>query len=49
MNPEKLNDYWREHFEERSAILEYDAGMNRHDAEQAALDEVSAMILEGEK
>ena len=49
MNPEKLNDYWREHYEERSAILEYDAGMNRHDAEQAAWAEVSQMILNEEK
>ena len=49
MDTSKLNDYWREHFEERSAILEYDAGMTRHDAEQAAWDEVSLMILKGEK
>jgi len=49
MNPEKFNDYWREHFEERSAIMEYDDGMTRHDAEQAAWDEVSLMILNEEK
>jgi len=49
MNPEKLNDYWLETWNERSAILEYDAGMTRHDAEQSAWDEVSAMILRGDK
>ena len=49
MNPEKLNDYWREHFEERSAIFEYDSGMTRHDAEQAAWDDVSLMIFRGER
>jgi len=49
MNPGKLNDYWREHYEERAAIMEHDAGMNRHDAEQASWGEVIIMILKGEK
>ena len=49
MNTSKLNDYWLETWNERSAILEYDAGMTRNDAEQAAWDEVSQMILKGER
>jgi len=47
MNLSKLNDYWLETWSERAAIMEYDGGMNRHDAEQAAWDEVSLMILRG--
>jgi len=49
MNPEKLNDYWLETWNERAAILEYEAGMTRHEAEQAAWDEVSLMILKGDR
>ena len=49
MNTSKLNDYWLETWNERAAIMEHDAGITRHDAEQAAWDEVSLMILKGEK
>ena len=48
MNTSKLNDYWLETWNERSAIMEFDAGMTRHDAEQAAWDEVSLMMLKVE-
>jgi len=49
MNPKHLNDYWIETWNERAAILEYEAGMTRHEAEQAAWDEVSLMILKGDR
>ena len=39
------NEFLYELFTERASIKEFDAGMSRHDAEQAAWDEVSAMIL----
>lgn len=34
----------REHFEERAAILEFDAGMSRSDAEAAAIIEVTGVF-----
>jgi len=49
MNTSKLTDYWIETWNERAAILEYEAGMTRHEAEQAAWDEVSVMILKGDR
>lgn len=33
----QLDEAWREAFEERAAILEYEGGMTRLDAERAAL------------
>lgn len=37
VNVKTWPDLWRERYEERAAILEYDAGMPRHRAEAAAL------------
>lgn len=42
--PSMLNAEQRERYEERAAVLEYQAGMQRDDAEQRAWDEV---LLEG--
>lgn len=36
-------------FEERSAIMEYMGGLSREDAESAALSEVMAKRIRGEK
>lgn len=36
-----------EHFEERSAIIEHEAGLPREEAERLALEEVSARWGEG--
>lgn len=38
-----LSDDLREHYEERAAIIEFDAGMPRRAAEAMALQEVLAM------
>ncbi len=35
-----FSDSEREHFEERAAILEYEAGMERKEAERRALESV---------
>ncbi|RTL96155.1 hypothetical protein EJV44_11290 [Ancylobacter aquaticus] len=37
-------DDWQAAYEERAAILEYDAGMPRAEAEAMARDEISALI-----
>ena len=36
----RWSEDWRVHWEERAAIMEYDAGMSRDDAERAAFIEV---------
>ena len=38
-----MNDDQREEFEERAAILEFDAGMTREEAERLAME----MVLRG--
>ena len=38
----QLDEAWREAFEERAAIMEYEGGMTRLDAERAALQLVLA-------
>lgn len=37
---EEWQDYWREQFEERAAIMEFDGGMPRNKAELAAYENV---------
>ena len=39
-NPEDLPMDWRIDWEERAAILEYDAGLSREEADRQALHEV---------
>lgn len=37
MTPEDLSPNQRDHYEERAAIMEYDGGLTRKEAEQRAL------------
>ena len=37
MTPDDLNEDWRECYEERAAIMEYDGGLSREQAEAKAL------------
>ncbi len=39
-SPEDIPPGWLEEFEERAAILEYDGGLTREDAETQAFDEI---------
>ena len=41
----KFDGEWIELFNERAAILEYDAGMNRREAEEKAAEEVKQLML----
>lgn len=41
-----LDDAAREHFEERAAIREFDGGLSRRDAEQAAMEETCLWLLQ---
>ena len=41
-SPEDLSMEWRIEFEERAAILEYDGGLSRAEAEKQALLEIQA-------
>jgi len=38
-----LPPLWRELWEERAAIMEYDGNMTREDAERAALEDIRAV------
>ena len=40
----RLSAYWRDLYEERAAILQYDGGHTRERAEWRAFDEVRTMI-----
>ena len=40
MCPDDLHMDWRIEYEERAAILEYDGGLSREDAESKAFDEI---------
>ncbi len=42
--PDSLPMEWRIEFEERAAILEYDGGLAREEAEVQALQEVNARL-----
>lgn len=44
MNPTHLPPDWREAYEERAAIREYDGGQTRADAEREALAEVIRLM-----
>ncbi len=45
-----LSDHWREAWEERSAIMEFDGGLSREAAEARALDDiVFQMKRDGER
>lgn len=49
IRPEHLSPRWREWFEKRAAIIEYDGNMDRATAERLAMDEVLEMMrLESE-
>jgi hypothetical protein len=37
LNPDHLNECERDSFEERAAIMQYDGGLSRDEAERAAL------------
>lgn len=39
-----LTPYWHDEFQERSAIMEADAGMNQADADAAAIRDVKQRI-----
>lgn len=39
MTPDDLSNYWREFYEERAAIREYDGGQSKAEAEAGALEE----------
>ncbi len=47
--PEKLPEEWREMYEERAAIREYDGGQAREHAEAEALCETLAAMRRTEK
>jgi hypothetical protein len=42
--PDDLPPEWREEYEERAAIMEFDGGMSRPEAEAAALRDVARRI-----
>jgi len=44
ITPDDLPDNWRERYEERAAIAEYDGGLTREQAEAQALGDVVRMI-----
>jgi hypothetical protein len=49
-SPDDLPPYWREHYEERAAVREYDGGQVREHAEAEALREtVDEMRRQAEK
>jgi len=41
---EELSPYWREALEERAAVMQYDAGLSRQQAEAAALVDINKAI-----
>lgn len=44
-----LPEYWREHYEERAAIREYEGGQTREQAEAEALRETIDLMNAGSK
>ncbi len=46
---EDLDPEWRIEWEERAAIMEYDGGLPREQAEAAALADIAARIRRGER
>lgn len=44
-----LDPQWHEYFEERAAILEFDCGLLREEAEDAAWHETAAAMLKFKK
>ena len=47
--PEDLPVEWRVEFEERAAILEYDGGLSRNEADTQALQEIMKRLKNLEK
>lgn len=43
LDPESLPEEWRDVWEERAAIMEYDGGLTREEAETLALGEVEEL------
>lgn len=41
---EFLDDYMKEMFEERSAIIEYEGNQTRHEAERLAMEELNKVM-----
>lgn len=41
----RLDIQWREYFHERAAILEFDCGLPREDAESLAFNQTTAVII----
>ncbi len=41
---EFLDDYMKEFFEERSAIIEYEGNQTRHEAERLAMEELNKVM-----
>ncbi|MCG3138438.1 MAG: hypothetical protein HJJLKODD_02303 [Phycisphaerae bacterium] len=48
-HPDQLPEHWRELYEERAGIMEYDANMNRQDAEDFALIEITDLMNRGKQ
>ena len=44
-NGRSFPSYWEDWFDERAAILEYDAGLSREDAEVRAMEMAMAEML----
>jgi hypothetical protein len=47
VSPESLAMEWRIEYEERAAILEYDGGLSREDADKQALEEILERLRRG--
>lgn len=42
--PDDLDPYWRDVYEERAAIMQYDGGLSQNEAERLALEDVKKQI-----
>jgi hypothetical protein len=49
MHPHNLPPDWRERFEERAAICEFEGGLSRADAERFAIREIERLMREVEQ
>lgn len=47
-SPDDLSINWRIDFEERAAILEYDGGLSREDADRQAFEEILERLKRSE-